>query len=123
MKASRRLGILAVTAATSVAMLIPATPAQAATECTTLWLTAGSADVCKSYSAVGGGYYDGYVEVKRANSRVSTQVYLDGSIYALTYPGKTGRKYFSYMKKVHIRACIGEPEINGKITSNCGIFW
>ncbi|MFE9776377.1 hypothetical protein ACFYOV_32935 [Streptomyces sp. NPDC005931] len=92
--------------------------AQRTTQCTTLWLKyAKSADVCKTYWPVGGGYYDGYVETKRADGIVSVQVKLDGYPHTLTTQGMVGKQNFTRHKEVLLRACLYNS------TSTCGLWW
>ncbi|GIE28413.1 hypothetical protein Ait01nite_014580 [Actinoplanes italicus] len=85
-------------------------PAQAAsrTDCTTLWVRSDqSADVCKHYQAVGGGYYDGYVQVTRASQHVRVVASMDGATSTVTRAGGTGKRNFSSIRQAYLQACFG----------------
>lgn len=65
----------------------------------------GSATVCKTYVATGGGLYKGTFSVNSASSRVYVQAYQDGSVYSLTSRGGTGSGSYADVASFHLRAC------------------
>lgn len=98
--------ILAAGAAAVGLAVVPGTAHAGPQACTTLAAPGGgSATVCKTYVATGGGLYKGTFSVNSASSRVYVQAYQDGSVYSLTSRGGTGSGSYADVASFHLRAC------------------
>lgn len=109
--ARRVLSGTVVAAATAAALALSSPAAHAASGCTTLSDGhSGSSRVCKSWTAVGGGYYRGTWSIGVTTSYTYVQVYKDGAVSTVGGGGS-----YSHLKKFYMRAC---SDFGG-----CGGWW
>jgi hypothetical protein len=109
--ARRVLSGTVVAAATAAALGLGSPAAHAASGCTTLGDGhSGSSHVCKSWTAVGGGYYKGTWSIGVTTSYTYVEVYKDGAVSTVGGGGS-----YSHLKKFYMRACSS--------FGGCGGWW
>src|SRR5512139_2423071 len=101
-KGNRLLGGTLVAAAAAAAITVgSAASAHAASACTTLHDGhSGSSHVCKSWDAVGGGYYKGNWSIGVTTSYTYVQVYRDGKVTTVGGGGS-----YPHLRHFFMRAC------------------
>jgi hypothetical protein len=105
-------GALGAIAATATLVVLTPGAAQAASDCATLGdPSGGSAAVCKSWTATGGGYFNGTWSVGVTTSLTYVQKSEDGRV-----SGASGRGSYTHVKKFRMRACSAT-------TNRCSGWW
>jgi hypothetical protein len=139
---TRRRISVAVASAAAVAGLVGASPASASapagtvtplsSACTTLHVQKGygHAYVCKSWYAIGGGKYEGYLKGTTyhagapSNRTVEVDADLDGNKFQMDETFSThswGPTHYGGYKTVRLRACLHHPGASGE--SFCSGWW
>jgi len=105
-------GTLSAIATTAALIVLTPAAAQAASDCATLGdPSGGSAHVCKSWNATGGGYYNGTWSVGVTTSLTYVQKYEDGRVTSVSGSGS-----YTHVKSFHMRAC-------SSTTHQCSGWW